>query len=413
MPSEPVRPEPWTIGSVIAERYELLEHVGSGGMGLVYRVKDMKTGRVRALKTIRNDLDPETKSLVIRFLKSEADALSRLENDFVVRIFDASIADCEERPFVVMEFLPGQDLHHILDKRGALPLVTTMSLLWQLACALRAIHEQGIVHRDLKPANLYLKTRDDGSFELKVLDFSISRLLDRVGERKTTVVVGTRGFMAPEQAAGYDVDHRADIYSLGQVARHLLRSELAGSSDSPAGTQRARAFQAWHARATAYQREDRFQTATSAVETLAQELGVSLPTDPRLGDGEPAPAVATISGVRPIWLRRAVAAVVAVALLGVFAWLLPGRRPAPSAMGDLKSAQPAPRPASNPAVPLGALQPNRSPSARPPAAEPSTTPRNKASSIKSGKPLSPSAEPRVSTATETDTPRPRRPSDTF
>ena len=272
--------EPWKTGQLIAARYEILEHLGTGGMGVVYRVKDTTNQRIRALKTIRQDLDPETKRLVARLLKSEADALKRLESDFVVRIYEASLDEQADCPFVVMEFLPGRDLQQLLQKQGPLPVPATVGLLWQAACALKMIHEHGIVHRDLKPANLYLKTRDDGSLELKVLDFSISRLLDRAGERKTTMVVGTRGFMAPEQAAGYDVDHRADIYSLGQVASALLQSSLeaeAADTEQSAGAARLSAFTTWHTKATAYQREQRFQSAIEAIEVLAQTLGVALP----------------------------------------------------------------------------------------------------------------------------------------
>lgn len=300
------RPEPWNAGQVVAGTYEILEHVGTGGMGVVYRVKDLSNGRVRALKTIRQDLNGETKRLVCKLLESEASALKRLESDFVVRIFDASLEG--EFPFVVMEFLPGQDLQHLLDAQGALPAATTVGLLWQAACALKAIHEQGIVHRDLKPANLYLKTRDDGSLELKVLDFSISRLLDRAGERKTTIVVGTRGFMAPEQAAGYDVDHRADIFSLGQVASALLRGPVKHDEPAPEDPlARFKGFRAWHARATAYDREQRFASAIQAVEALADVLGVPLPKRESIKTdaAESMTAAATILGAstRPPLLR--------------------------------------------------------------------------------------------------------------
>jgi len=114
----------------------------------------------------------------------------------------------------------------------------------------------------LKPANLFLNERDDGSTELKILDFSISRLLDGATGR-TTVIVGTKGFMSPEQAAGYDVDHRADIFALGQVAQTLLEP--------------TDAFRTWHRKATAADRRQRFESATEAVEALAMALGVTLP----------------------------------------------------------------------------------------------------------------------------------------
>ncbi|HET7540970.1 MAG TPA: serine/threonine-protein kinase [Polyangiaceae bacterium] len=326
--------EPWKTGQLIAARYEILEHLGTGGMGVVYRVRDITNQRIRALKTIRQDLDAETKRLVSRLLKSEADALKRLESDFVVRIYETSLDEQDDWPFVIMEFLPGRDLQQLLHKQGPLPIPATVSLLWQAACALKTIHEHGIVHRDLKPANLYLKTRDDGSLELKVLDFSISRLLDRAGERKTTMVVGTRGFMAPEQAAGYDVDHRADIYSLGQVASALLQStleaECGGADQGPAAT-RLKAFNAWHAKATAYQREQRFQSAIEAIEKLAQTLGVALPNR-ELPKNDTAhdslTSAATVSALPKLqWPRRALVLGIAVAAAAVAGLVLLTRGP--------------------------------------------------------------------------------------
>jgi serine/threonine-protein kinase len=252
---------PWQNGDVVADRYEVLEFIGAGGMGLVYRCRDRRTSRVRALKTLRLDLDDEQRALVLRLLKSEAIALRRIESDFVVRLFDASVEPELSHPFVVMELLRGRDLEQVL-KEGRPPRAQAMGWLWQAACGLKAIHGEGVVHRDLKPANLFLNERDDGSTELKILDFSISRLLDSATGR-TTVIVGSKGFMSPEQAAGYDVDHRSDIFALGQVARALLEP--------------TDAFRAWHGKATAADRRERFESATEAVEALALTLGVTLP----------------------------------------------------------------------------------------------------------------------------------------
>ena len=254
---------PWHIGDIIADRYEIVEYLGTGGMGVVYRCRELSTGRARAIKTLRSDLEEGTRALVRRFLQAEADALSRVESDFVVRIFDADVAQSTQDPFVVMELLRGRDLEQVLNEGSPLPIDYALTLLWQAACALKAIHAEGIVHRDMKPANLFINQRDDGSTELKVLDFSISRLLDRVTGR-TTVIVGTRGYMAPEQAAGYDVDHRVDVFALGQVARAMLSSK-------------DERFVRWHAKATASDRRVRFDSATEAVEALAIALGEPLP----------------------------------------------------------------------------------------------------------------------------------------
>jgi eukaryotic-like serine/threonine-protein kinase len=265
--------ETFSPGCVIASRYEVLEHLGTGGMGVVYRAKDRLSQRIVAVKTIRGDLDDERKQLVATLLRAEADALSRVDSDFVVRIFDAH-AQLDEPPFVVMELLRGRDLERALKEDGPMTPAQALPLLWQAACGLKAIHAQAIVHRDLKPANLYIKARDDGSAELKILDFSISRLLDRAS-RKTTMIVGTRGYMAPEQAAGYDVDYRADLFALGQVAHAMLLGER-GQSPPEGSKLPVAAFLRWHSKAIASDRRERFTSATEAIAELARALGAPL-----------------------------------------------------------------------------------------------------------------------------------------
>lgn len=268
--------EPWPPGTIVASRYEVLEHLGTGGMGVVYRAKDLLNQRNVALKTIRRDLDDERRLLVSKLLRAEAEALSRVDSDFVVRVFEAHAGSGEgtDDPFVAMELLRGRDLERLLKEDGSMAPGLALPLLWQAACGLKAIHARDIVHRDLKPANLYIKTRDDGTRELKILDFSISRLLDRAAGQKTTMIVGTRGFMAPEQAAGYDVDHRADLFALGQVAHEMLLGPK-GDATPPANFPMA-GFLAWHAKATASDRRERFTTATEAIQELATVLGVPL-----------------------------------------------------------------------------------------------------------------------------------------
>lgn len=282
--------EPWTPGTIVASRYEVLEHLGTGGMGVVYRAKDLLNQRSVALKTIRRDLDDERKLLVSKLLRAEAEALSRVDSDFVVRVFEAHAGSVEgtDAPFVAMELLRGRDLERLLKEDGCIAPVLAVPLLWQAACGLRAIHAQDIVHRDLKPANLYIKTRDDGTRELKILDFSISRLLDRAAGQKTTMIVGTRGFMAPEQAAGYDVDHRADLFALGQVAHEMLLGPKSEASNPPSNFPMA-AFLAWHAKATASDRRERFTSAPEAIQALATVLGV--PLSPGAATDPPSPGL--------------------------------------------------------------------------------------------------------------------------
>jgi serine/threonine-protein kinase len=303
----------------------------------------------------------------------------------------------------------------LLDAEGALSAATTVGLLWQAACALKAIHEQGIVHRDLKPANLYLKTRDDGSLELKVLDFSISRLLDRAGERKTTIVVGTRGFMAPEQAAGYDVDHRADIFSLGQVASTLLRGPVKHDEPAPEDPlARFKGFRAWHARATAYDREHRFASAIQAVEALADVLDVALPKRESIKTdaAESMTAAATILGAsaRPPLLRTW--ALAGVAGIGTVVSLLLLNRTEPA--GELPQSGSSQVPpvsvaaSGMPAVPAASTMPVAASAASAPVADTSARPSARASS----EPPKPSS-PTPKRSAPSRAPARQRPSDTF
>jgi serine/threonine protein kinase len=340
------QPDPWNTGFIVAERYQILERLGAGGMGVVYRCRDLKSGRLRAIKTIRRDLEPDSRELVRRFIKAEADALARVESDFVVRIFDAQVlgeAD-DETPFVVMELLTGQDVEHVLKERGRLPPQEVVTLLWQAACALKAIHAEGIVHRDLKPANLFIKTRDDGSLELKVLDFSISRLLDRANGR-TTMIVGTRGYMAPEQAAGYDVDHRADIYALGQVAHAMLQAP-------------GEPFRVWHTKATAADRRDRFTSATQAIEALSTALGTKLPIAPLTANSQSLLATASTVFAPSKRDRTRLLALGAGVLIVAIASLLisPSRTPQAAALvAASATSRPAPIGSPLPSAPQGTI----------------------------------------------------------
>jgi eukaryotic-like serine/threonine-protein kinase len=277
------RADPWKPGDLVAGRYHVVELLGRGAMGVVYRVEETgaRGTRYRALKTIRADLPADKREIVLEYFKREAEALIRLENDFVVKLYDAQVED-GPHPFIVMELLRGRDLETVLLEDGPMDAVEAIWLLRQLACALRASHEMKIVHRDLKPANLFLNTRDDGSLELKLIDFSIARLLDRATS-KTTIIAGTPGYMATEQSGGWNVDARADIFALGKVARDVLFGlnddpevdSVAPTLLSPEKPNVASEdFTRWLARATAADMRDRFGSAVEAVEELAVVLGV-------------------------------------------------------------------------------------------------------------------------------------------
>src|SRR3954466_14960447 len=197
-------------------RYRLLEQIGAGGMGVVYRAHDERLGRDVAIKLLTPG---SIRSVVARHqVRNEAVALSRLSHPNIETIFEFdSIDECD---FLVVELIPGVSLDELLG-RGPLPQTLAVSLTMQLMRGLAAAHEKGIIHRDLKPSNLRL-TPD--SF-LKILDFGIAHIgddkdkesHDLTTETHSTVLTGTLAYMSPEQLRGAPLDPRSDIYAAGLV----------------------------------------------------------------------------------------------------------------------------------------------------------------------------------------------------
>jgi serine/threonine protein kinase len=200
--------------------YELLDRIGAGGMGEVYRARDPRLKRIVAIKILKGtpDSDAERRK---RFLQ-EARAASALNHSHIVSVFD--IGTAADDTFLVMEYLPGQPLSQIIPPKG-LPIAQAIGYGADIADALAAAHSAGIVHRDIKPGNVMVGPDE----QLKVLDFGLAKLMEpapgefsetRTQESALThagTIVGTIAYMSPEQAAGHTVDHRTDIFSLGIV----------------------------------------------------------------------------------------------------------------------------------------------------------------------------------------------------
>jgi len=207
--------------TLVGERFELLETAGSGGMGTVYRGLDHATGTVVAVK-ILTDSGAES---ISRFA-NEAQVLGQLEHPHVVRYVTHGVMS-SGKPFLAMEWLDGLSLAERL-KQGPLGVEETVELAEHMASALGMAHARGYVHRDIKPSNLFLPGGDVR--KAKLLDFGIARL-DRVTSAltKTGMLIGTPGYMAPEQAKGEkrSIDARADIFSLGCVLFECLTGKPA------------------------------------------------------------------------------------------------------------------------------------------------------------------------------------------
>jgi len=210
-------------------RYEIQRRLGRGGMGAVYVAHDPVLGRLVAIKLFQAELDPVDAGT--RFTR-EARAAAALNHANIVTIHD--FGNHDSQPFIVMEYIQGETLASIIRSRANISLPEKLTWLEQLCAGAAYAHNLGVIHRDIKPANLII----DRTRRLKILDFGIAKLLGAVASNATTLV-GTPGYMAPEQILGEPIDHRSDVFSIGVVAYELLAGVEAFPGESiPAITHR-------------------------------------------------------------------------------------------------------------------------------------------------------------------------------
>ncbi|MEX1073625.1 MAG: serine/threonine-protein kinase, partial [Burkholderiales bacterium] len=196
-------------------RYRILDELGRGAMGVVYRAEDPSLDRVVALKTISLGDADERKSYEKRFML-EAKAAGKLTHPNIVTIFD--YGEQEEIAYMAMELLEGQDLRSRI-REGEIPALEAVEIALQVADGLGFAHEFGVVHRDIKPGNIMLLERG----AVKIMDFGIARMRHADTSRTSTgMVLGTPRYMSPEQISGQPVDQRSDIFSLGTVLYEML-----------------------------------------------------------------------------------------------------------------------------------------------------------------------------------------------
>lgn len=317
--------------------YEVLARVGAGGMGEVFRARDTRLGREVAIKIVRGQVSSDPDRL--RRFEQEARAAAALNHPNILAVYDVGFE--AGAPFLVSELLSGRTLREVLQK-GRVPSRTAIDCARQIASGLASAHEKGIVHRDLKPENLFLT--DDG--RIKILDFGLAKILPGLGSDEqpteareaaitgTGVILGTVGYLSPEQIRGDPADHRADIFAFGSVLYELLAGERAFWGSTAAETM------------TAILNEEPKEPGPEVPPAVAHLTRVCLRKDPRERWQSARDLLLTLEtlsdtsrSLTPQAPAKSGARVVAFAIAGVFLvlagtglWLARGRESPPTAL---------------------------------------------------------------------------------
>ncbi len=208
------------LGTVFGGRYEIISELGAGGMGVDYKARDLELDDLVAIKMLRGAAMMDAEQL--DRLKSELKLARKITHPNVLRTFD--FGDHEGRPYISMEYVRGMTLRYLIKQAGRIPFSAGLRIAKQLCAGLGAAHEVGVLHRDIKPENLILEQ----SGNAKLMDFGIARPIRRMepGYTQPGMFVGTPHYSAPEQLAGDEVDHRADIYSSGVLLSEMFCGKL-------------------------------------------------------------------------------------------------------------------------------------------------------------------------------------------
>ena len=212
------------VGDILGGRYEIQKLLGMGGMGAVYKARDMEVERVVGLKVIRPDLagDP---AILARF-KQELVLARQVTHKNIIRIYDLNEADGVK--FITMEFIEGEDLRSILLREGKLSPQEASVIMVQVCAGLQAAHNEGVIHRDLKPSNVMR----DAAGRVVIMDFGLARTVQGDGMTRTGMMVGTMEYMSPEQAMGKELDAPSDQFAVGLIFYELLSGSMPYHAES-------------------------------------------------------------------------------------------------------------------------------------------------------------------------------------
>jgi serine/threonine-protein kinase len=222
-------------GQVFADKYELLDVVGSGAMGIIYKARHLILDKIVAIKVLHTNTADT--NLIMRFQR-EAKAASSLNHINVITVYDFGV-HCESAPYMVMDYLQGQTLAEFIEERGQVSLRETLDIAEQILSALAHAQKKNILHRDLKPGNIMILEEEGEPRLVKILDFGLAKLLDRDDQVPLSAVgsaLGSPAYMSPEQATGLKVDARSDLYSLGCMMYEMIAGQTPLLGESPMET---------------------------------------------------------------------------------------------------------------------------------------------------------------------------------
>lgn len=213
------------VGSILADKYRILEKIGEGGMGIVFKVEQVFLAQSMALKTLAPDRYSEAS---LKRFQAEARLLARLDHPALVKVLDFGLLS-DDKPYIAMDFVEGKTLAELLKIRGVFTIEQAVKIFIEVCFAIGYAHDQGVIHRDIKPSNIMINFVDDfsGPVQLKVLDFGIAKFVqncqaDSDALTRTGEVMGSPLYMSPEQCFGRPIDHRSDIYSIGCMMFEVL-----------------------------------------------------------------------------------------------------------------------------------------------------------------------------------------------
>src|SRR6266700_5758687 len=308
-------------GTVLANRYEILELLGEGGMGAVYKARDNELDRVIALKVIRPELasNPE----ILQRFKQELVLARQVTDRNIIRIFDLGEADGIR--FITMEYVEGTSLYQVLQEQGKLPVKDAAEIIEKALTGLKAAHREGVIHRDLKPGNIMR----DPHGRILVMDFGLARSLESDGVTKTGAVLGTMEYMSPEQAMGSELDPRSDLFTVGLIFFELLTGKMPFKAETALASLLKRvqeravplssldsaipiAVEQVVAKCLERDPNQRYQTAQEMIDDLHNFLGHGTATTRRL------PPIHIVRRKMPWKWIGGVAAVILLAILGFF-----------------------------------------------------------------------------------------------